>query len=337
MSFLKRLLGRDDSVDKSCSAGSERDYDYYIISKRIGGIHGRWEEMGRLNKYIDATTGQATYSEDGGDLTLKCLGVKNVGDGEQLKKPCWVHYSADDLEEEAEERKQKNEKGGKNDELDRTVKLVEVMEKIRGKGGEAELIKGIYENQLGMMDTLYQNMFNLYNQAQVQRSEVNKWSVFQEGIREGFATIRDVAGDMISKGQDESKGEEENFENYTNKILPSPKKEQAKLKSTTPMPGPALRLLSTFIEEDRDPESFLDIVSIAFPKIYDFLASANDPGEILEILKPFSVSLPGLSTEKAIVWLEDMLNILKTKSSKVKTKPSKVKTKFSKVKKKEGV
>lgn len=301
MNLLRKLLGGANS------AGS-KDYDYYTIQKRQGGIYGRWETIeDQLPDFMDSATGFATYSE-GTDTSLRCMGVKKFGDRE-IKKQLWIHFSREDTEEEIEERKSRTgKKDKKEDDLERYLRILNTAkDEERGK----------LENMMGMMNTFYQNQYELMSGLSQQGSEANKYTVWQQGIHE----ISEVGKEIVKElriDKDDSQDEDENgegpasFEDYKRKALP-PAASTEKNKNNAAdkgKPGAALLLMAKYIENNGSPLSFLETIAITFPKTYTALSSMKSLEELFEKLKPFKNKLPVLGTEEAKVWLGDMLEII---------------------------
>lgn len=292
MNFLKRLLGG--------SSGSVKDYDYYVIQKRQGGIYGKWESIEELPDFLDSATGVATYG-DGMDATLRCLGVKKFGDRE-IKKQLWQHISREDVEEEIEERKKRvGKKDGDN--IDRYFDILKL-----AKDEERERI----ESQLGMMSEFYQNQYELFLSLNQQNSEANKYDVWREGIHEmgeiGKEIIHELRDGKEDSG-DEDKKETEKFEDYKRKALP-PGTEGKNKGGGSGKPGAALLLMAKYIEGSGDPVSYLETIAVAFPDVYQALLTVKSLEELLEKLKPHAKKLPVLAAEEAKEWLARMLEII---------------------------
>lgn len=295
MKFLKQLFGG--------SSGSVKDYDYYVIQKRQGGIYGKWESVEELPDFLDSATGVATYG-DGMDATLRCLGVKKFGDRE-IKKQLWQHISREDVEEEIEERKKRVGKKD-DDKIDRYFDILKL-----AKDEERERI----ESQLGMMSEFYQTQYELFSNLSQQNSEANKYDVWREGIHEmgeiGKEIIQELREGREGSGDKDEK-ETEKFEEYKKKALP-PCRAEGKNKgggSGTGKPGAALLLMAKYIEGSGDQVSYLETIAVAFPDVYQALLTVKSLEELLEKLKPHAKKLPVLAAEEAKEWLARMLEII---------------------------
>lgn len=312
MNLLRKLLGVANS------AGA-KDYDYYVIQKRQGGIYGRWETIeDQLPDFMDSATGFATYS-DGNDTTLRCLGVKKFGDRE-IKKQLWVHFSREDTEEEIEERKSRAGKKNKDKDEDSLDKYLRIMREAKaeekGKSEkELEIEKLRSERELGMIQDFYEKYFALYTTLGSQNGEANKYTVWQQGIHEisevGKEIVKELRGGGDDEGEDNKKDETASFEEYKIKALPPASQEGPKNNRTDKSkPGAALLLMAKYIEANGSPASYLETIAISFPKSYTALASMKNPEELLEKLKPFETRLPALGTEEARVWLAGMIELI---------------------------
>ncbi len=313
MNLLRKLFGGANS------AGS-KDYDYYVIQKRQGGIYGRWETIeDNLPDFMDSATGFATYSE-GNDTTLRCMGVKKFGDRE-IKKQLWVHFSREDTEEEIEERK--NRTGKKNKDEDSLEKYLLIMREIkadeRGKSEkEIEIERLRSGKELGMIQDFYEKYYDMYTSLASQNGEANKYTVWQQGIHEISEVGKEIVKELRGGGKDDSQDEDEkgeetaNFEDYKRKALPPPASQEKSNNNGADKgkPGAALLLMAKYIENNGRPLSFLETIAITFPKTYTALASVKSLEELLEKLKPFKNKLPVLGTEEAKVWLGGMLEII---------------------------
>ncbi len=293
MNFLKKLLGG--------SSGSVKDYDYYVVQKRQGGIYGKWESIEELPDFLDSATGVATYG-DGMDATLRCLGVKKFGDRE-IKKQLWQHISREDVEEEIEERKKRvGKKDGDN--IDRYFDILKL-----AKDEERERI----ESQLGMMSEFYQTQYELFSNLSQQNSEANKYDVWREGIHEmgeiGKEIIQELREGREGSGDKDEK-ETEKFEDYKRRALPPGRTEGKNKCGGSGKPGAALMLMAKYIEGSGDPVSYLETIAVAFPDVYQALLTVKNLEELLEKLKPHAKKLPVLATEEAKEWLARMLEII---------------------------
>lgn len=319
MNLLRKLLGGANS------AGS-KDYDYYVIQKRQGGIYGRWETIeDQLPDFMDSATGFATYSE-GTDTTLRCLGVKKFGDRE-IKKQLWIHFSREDTEEEIEERK--NRTGKKNKDEDSLEKYLRIMKEIkadeRGKSEkEIEIERLRSGKELGMIQEFYEKYYDMYTSLALQNGEANKYTVWQQGIHEisevGKEIVKELRGGRDDSEDEDEKGEETaSFEDYKRRALPPAS--QDKNGADKGKPGAALLLMAKYIENNGSPLSFLETIAITFPKTYTALASVKSLEELLEKLKLFKEKLPVLGTEEAKVWLGGMLEIILNQGTEPAGKP----------------
>jgi hypothetical protein len=85
----------------------KKEYDYFVITQRLGGIKGHWEEVERNSDFKDIYQGIAEYCS-GEDITIRCLGARKEK-GRETRKQLWIHYSRGDKEEAKIEEEHKIE------------------------------------------------------------------------------------------------------------------------------------------------------------------------------------------------------------------------------------